>query len=133
MRNVNQDSDEQLKLKIKRATEARKIVRKKMDELFSRGWVLKSGKYRLDQLLTEAKEELGRRKGVKCKALKRMKANWVGGCTHVSCLARELSYNRFRTERDLYRIHCYTCRWTKEQALSRMLILRIKNGKGMSR
>lgn len=124
--NISTNSNEQLKLKIKKAIEARKIVRKKINGLFSQVWKLKNGKSRLDWLIHESKEELGRRKGRKCKALALIKPSWGGSFT---CNARELSFNSFSSKEDIYRKHCCTCRWKPTQAQTRMIILRIKNGR----
>lgn len=127
-KNISVRSNDELKKMVKKATEARKIVRKEMYALFSKGWELKSGKNKLDWLIWESKKELGKRRADKCGALITIKGDWNG--TFFSCGARELSFNKFGTDCDLYRKHCYTCRWKPSQAKTRALILRIKNGSG---
>jgi len=126
-KNISVRSNDELKKMVKKATEARKIVRKEMDALFSKGWELKRGKYKLDWLIWESKKELGRRRADRCGALITIKDEWSR--TFFSCGARELSFNRFGTDSDLYRKHCCTCRWKPSQAKTRMVILRIKNGR----
>lgn len=129
-KNIPARSNDELAKVIKKATEARKIVRKKMDDLFEEGWKFKSAKYRLDWLINESKEELGRRKAVKCGAMKKIKREeWGGYRDSISCAARELSFNNFSYEKELFRKHCCTCRWKPSQAKTRMVILRIKNGR----
>jgi len=126
--NVRTQSNEELKKQVKKAIEARKIVRKTMDDLWNRAWDLKQGKYKLDWLISESREELGRRKASKCGAMKQIK-DYGEYLSHWSCLARDIAYNRFYNEKDLFRKHCCTCRWKPSQAKTRMVILRIKNGR----
>ena len=128
---VSGKKNDELKKIIQKAIEARKIVRKRMNELFDKAWTMKSGKCRLDWIISESKEELGRRKSKKCKAWTPVPATYGG--TNYSCRARELSFNFFSSPKALHRKYCCTCKWTPAQAQTRMVIIRIKNGKAVSR
>jgi len=127
--NIQRKSNEELRKQVKKAIEARKIVRKKMNDLWSRAWDLKQGKWKLDWLIKESKEELGRRKAVKCGALKPFKnEEWGDSYSYFQCAARDLSYNYFRTKEEIWTKYCCTCKWKPSQAKTRMVILKIKNG-----
>jgi len=125
IKDINAKSNRELETIIKKAIVARKAVKKKMEDLFAKGWMFKSSKYRLDHAIDEAKEKVGERKARKCGAMKRGEGEW--GYRACSCAARELRRNNFLKE-ELFRQYCWSCKWTPEQAQTRMVILKIKNG-----
>ena len=125
IKDINTKSNRELETIIKKAIVARKAVKKKMEDFFTKGWMLKSGKYRLDYAIDEAKKKVGQRKASKCKAVKSLDSEY--SYAYYSCLARELYDNRFDIY-TIYRKYCWSCKWTPEQAQARMVILKIKNG-----
>ena len=128
-KSIHAQSSEELQKRVKKAIEARKIVRKTMNNLWIKAWDLKRGKWKLDWLIKESKEELGRRKAAKCGALKSLKKEeWGGSYSYFQCAARDLSYNYFRTKEEIWAKYCCTCKWRPSQAQTRMVILKIKNG-----
>lgn len=132
MRSVSTKSSKELKEEIKKAIKARKIIRAKENELIEETWKIKSGKCQLTWFLTAAREELGVRKAKVCKAFKEQVIQDWGGLHlgRYSCMARDLASNTFMSKGDLYRKHCCTCKWKPNQVQTRMVILRIKNGRG---
>lgn len=130
MKSISTKSNEELKVLIKKALKARKVLRTKINALIDETWKLKNGKMNLDWSINKSREELGRRKVKTCKAFKeKTMPQWGGNYVFYTCQARELSYNSFRRPEDLFRLHCCTCRWKPNQAQTRMVILRIKNGR----
>lgn len=133
MKPISAKSNEELRILTKKAIKARKVLRTKINALIEEAWKLKNGKMNLDWSINKSREELGRRKVKTCKAFKeKAPPEWGGILKTYSCGARELSYNTFRRMEDLFRLYCCTCRWKPTQAQTRMVILRIKNGKAVS-
>lgn len=88
--------------------------------------LLKGEHYQFWDALKEAKEILGSMNGRDCPAVKEG-MNKYGGRSTI-CAAKRYKYVTW-SRQDLYRLHCFTCRLTLEQAKTAMLYDRILIGR----
>jgi len=87
---------------------------------------LKRQHYQFWDALKETKEILGSMNGRDCPAMKEGMSKYGG--KNTICAAKRYKYITWSRE-DLYRLHCFTCRLTPEQAKTAMLYDRILIGR----
>lgn len=120
------DTIEGLEKKLKKAEKTRKIMRQSVSDAFSKAWDLKYGNDRLAYFIKETKITLGGYKGHSCPALGKHEVGSSWKRTRFTCLARERKFDVFKSPQDVYRNLCYSCKWTREQIITRKVMIRLK-------
>lgn len=125
---VAKDSDKELRQRIEEGYEELKAIREALNEEVDKLWNLREKERELRNLIADCKIELGRRKGEKCKAFKRISLSpHPVAYKYYTCLASEaITSNTFGSSRELFKNRCSKCKWSKEEIETRMLMIRIK-------
>jgi len=126
-------TDKELKLIVKKAIIAKRIVRKKLDLINKERWDYSDGKKRLEMLIKESRTVLGRKKAKGCPAIKKIQNKWSFGSnkTVYKCSARD-SINQWIGGYDgkqLLYSYCHCCRLKPDQARVRVMMNKLR-GKG---
>jgi len=120
----------------------RKLVKEKLKEkreavdkakrLFQELHDMKRKIYQLQDAISEGKERVGHKKAATCPAFSKMKRNARYGSAYASnyahCKARRFKA-RYLCDESIFRLHCFFCKLTPEQAKTASMYDRILLGR----
>jgi len=117
-------NDEELRIIIKRIQVSKRLLRKIMDEAYSKYWNIKDMKLTMEEIEWDAKKIRGERKGMGCPAL--VKEEQKDGCGYTShvfnCKARRCAFPYRHSLKEMYQDFCYSCRLTHIKAKTKAVM-----------